>query len=224
MAVEGLKTIFDWSALILGFLTIVAGVGILITGNIIGKRQEERLRHFNLDLTEAKTELGKQETRAADAEAHLEKLRGDNLKLQADLLKLRKESEPRRLAGTQRYTLHDLLESMPTPIAVVSRLFDTEGSDFADDFESAFRAAHWTPIRVRDRISTAYGVSIGFVPEATEPPEINLLSDALTAIGVHHDIVHLVDGDGSMSPHVQRHVLYLLIEQHPPLAGTSPKR
>ena len=57
MTVEGLKTVFDWIALILGFLTVVSGVGIFITGNIINRRQEVKLRQFDRDLTTARIEL-----------------------------------------------------------------------------------------------------------------------------------------------------------------------
>src|ERR1700689_3233953 len=71
MSMEGWKTIFDWSAVVLLFLTFVSGFGALITGNIINKRQDEHLRQFDKDLTEAKTELGRQQERAAKAEMEL---------------------------------------------------------------------------------------------------------------------------------------------------------
>lgn len=68
MTVESLKTIFDWSAVILLFLTFAAAAGVLITGNIVTERQAARLLSFDKSLTEAKTELGKQQERAAKAE------------------------------------------------------------------------------------------------------------------------------------------------------------
>jgi hypothetical protein len=71
MTVEGLKTIFDWVAVILLFLTFASGTAVLITGNIINKRQEKQLRQFDKDLTDAKTALGKQQERAANAESAL---------------------------------------------------------------------------------------------------------------------------------------------------------
>lgn len=71
MTVEGLKTIFDWVAVILLFFTFAAGAGVLITGNIINKRQAEQLRQFDSDLTAAKTKLGEQQERAAAAEIEL---------------------------------------------------------------------------------------------------------------------------------------------------------
>lgn len=71
MPVEGLKSLFDWAAVILLFLTFASGAGVLITGNIINKRQAAQLRQFDSDLTGAKTKLGEQQERAADAEKAL---------------------------------------------------------------------------------------------------------------------------------------------------------
>lgn len=68
MSLEAWKSFFDIGALVLLFLTFAFGAGILITGNIINKRQGEQLRQFDKGLTDAKTELGKQQERAAKAE------------------------------------------------------------------------------------------------------------------------------------------------------------
>ena len=71
MSAEVIKTIFDWAALILVALTVVAGVGALVTGNILSERQAAQLRQFDRDLTEAKTKLSEQQERAAKAESAL---------------------------------------------------------------------------------------------------------------------------------------------------------
>ena len=71
MSVEALKSLFDIAAVILLGLTFLAGAGVLITGNIINKRQEGKLRQFDTDLTGAKTELANQQERAAKAEANI---------------------------------------------------------------------------------------------------------------------------------------------------------
>jgi len=77
MTVEGLKTAFDWMAVILLFLTFAAGAGVLITGNIINRRQEDKLRTFDSDLTSAKSALAKQQERAANADARVAGLEKD---------------------------------------------------------------------------------------------------------------------------------------------------
>ncbi len=68
MTLDGLKTIFDWATLILVLLTFLAGLGGLITGNIVNERQGALLRDFDQRLTAEKIELGKQQVRAANAE------------------------------------------------------------------------------------------------------------------------------------------------------------
>jgi hypothetical protein len=98
---EGLKTVFDWTAVILLFLTFAAGLGVLITGNFINERQAQQLRQFDRALTEAKTELGRQQERAAKAEA-------DALSLRMELL--RQGARENLLAGAARNKLIASLE------------------------------------------------------------------------------------------------------------------
>ncbi len=71
MSLESWKSVFDWVALIAVFVTFAFGVGALWTGNIISHRQVERLRRFDSDLTAAKSDLAKQQERAAKAEASI---------------------------------------------------------------------------------------------------------------------------------------------------------
>jgi len=114
---------------------------------------------------------------AGNANERAETLSKSNLLLQAEVLRLKKENEPRRLTGSQKEALRRLLEGRPTPIVIVSRLLDPESSDLADDLASALNEAHWQPQRINDRISRKYGVSVGTV-SGTTGPEIKLLSDA----------------------------------------------
>jgi hypothetical protein len=86
MNVELWKTVFDVSTVILLFLTFGAGAGVLITSNILSKRQlvenqrqSGQIRQFDKDLTDAKTELSKQQERAAVLEIEALKLRSQML-------------------------------------------------------------------------------------------------------------------------------------------------
>jgi hypothetical protein len=88
VSVEVWKSVFDTAAVILLFLTFLAGAGVLLTGNVINRRQETKLGKFSKDLTDAETALAKQQERAANAEANIafaqaetERLRNENLKL-----------------------------------------------------------------------------------------------------------------------------------------------
>lgn len=84
MPIESWKSLFDWGATLLVFLTFAFGTGALITGNIINSHKDEKLRQFDADLTEAKSELACQQKK-------VEELRQDNLNLELKALSLQKE-------------------------------------------------------------------------------------------------------------------------------------
>ena len=71
MSVEAWKVVFDWSTVILLFITFVVGAGALLAGRIVNKRQAAELRKFEKDLADSRTELKRQEARAAEAELKL---------------------------------------------------------------------------------------------------------------------------------------------------------
>jgi hypothetical protein len=77
VSVEALKSLFDVLAVVLLGLTFVAGAGVLITGNIINRRQSEQLKTFDSDMTKAKSDLAAQEERAATAEGKIAGLQKD---------------------------------------------------------------------------------------------------------------------------------------------------
>lgn len=77
MSAEGLKTVFDWMAVILLFLTFASGLGVLVTGNMVNSRQAKQLRKFDKDLTDAKLSLGQQQERTAKADALVASLAKD---------------------------------------------------------------------------------------------------------------------------------------------------
>ena len=91
MSIEVWKSLFDLAAVVLLFLTFLAGAGALYTGSIINSRQEAKLRQFDSDLTKAKTDLAKQQERAAKAE-------GGIANAQAEAAKANKAAEDERLA------------------------------------------------------------------------------------------------------------------------------
>ncbi len=71
MSVEPLKSLFDVLTVVLLGLTFFAGAGVLITGNIINKRQSEQLKAFDADIIKAKSDLAAQQERAAKAEENI---------------------------------------------------------------------------------------------------------------------------------------------------------
>lgn len=73
MSVEAWKTLFDILTVVLLLLTFAVGAGALYFGNRVDEKQKAQLRQFDKDLTEAKTQLSLQRTRAAEAELRLQK-------------------------------------------------------------------------------------------------------------------------------------------------------
>ena len=190
---------------------------------------DTRLAELNKEAGDARNEAGvaverasKADERASTNEKEAARITKENLVLQADLLRLRKESESRRLTGSQKNRLRLLLRERPTTIVVATNRLDNKSSDFADDFISVFTEARWNPVMAL-WVGSKYGVSIGAVwdDETKNAPEFKLLSAALGEIGVLHDVVSLIEGDRSMAPPVAPHVLYLIIDPHPPIKPKS---
>jgi flagellar biosynthesis GTPase FlhF len=169
------------------------------------KEADAKAEGFRLEIAKANESAAKSQERAAQ--------------LESNLVKLRKEAEPRRLSGEQKERLARLLAGHPAPIGVVSKMVDTEASDFADDFDEVLKNAHWETLRIKNRISSRYGVSISFVSAAASNsvPELRMLDEALAAIGVPHQIAQFAVGDASISPAFQDRGLYLVVDEKPPV-------
>jgi hypothetical protein len=65
MSLEGWKALFEIGGVILLGLTFVFGAGALYFSNRVNAVQDAHLRQFDRDLTDAKSEMAKQQTRAA---------------------------------------------------------------------------------------------------------------------------------------------------------------
>jgi hypothetical protein len=69
MDMEWWKSFFEVGGVALLFLTFAFGAGFMLTSKKVNERQSERLRKFDADMTVAKSDLAKQQERAAKAEA-----------------------------------------------------------------------------------------------------------------------------------------------------------
>jgi hypothetical protein len=168
---------------------------------------------FGLKYTSRSKSLQKvQDEDARKLNLQIETLRNKNLELETKIA-------PRRLTGSQKETLTKFLLDEPGTVAIVSTIQDPESSDFADDFNSAIRDAHWQTLRIRNHISLEYGVFVGTfegTPSAASG-EVKRFSDALTSIGVpHEDKTIGTKEEKTISPYFQPNVLYLVIGHKPP--------
>ncbi len=191
MSVEALKSFFDWGAGILIFLTFAFGVGALITGNIINKRQENRLRQFDKDLTDAKIGLGRQQERAAileknaaDAkteqqkvEIELEKQRESTAKAEQSLLELRERIKPRSLTDKQSADFVEVLRTLPNGAIKLGHTSGggDEALNFLKQLMPLFKEAGWKIPETTAGVSYRFDVQvigIGILvpgPKGTDP-------------------------------------------------------
>jgi hypothetical protein len=174
-------------------------------------------RQLSLDLRD-------KDLRIAGLNRDSEALKSENLTLQSSLFSLQRQSESRWLTGEQKAKLSKLLSGAgENGAAIVSALMDGEASDFADDFDSSFQAAHWQTKRIKNLISGKFGVFV-VTAEGTSLPRTKLLSDALTAVGIPHEVTTVKDGDASTSPAFQAGFLYLVIEHKPLPMAKNPRK
>ena len=98
MSLDSLKIWFEIIGIFAVGVTFICGTFALVLGNRINKQQSAQLRGFDQGLTEAKTELGKQQERAAKADERASKIEAGNLQLQTDLANATAESRSKQAA------------------------------------------------------------------------------------------------------------------------------
>jgi len=106
-------------------------------------------------------------------------------------------------------------------ITIVSSLLDGEGSDFADDFDSAFKAANWTTLRIKNHVSEKQGVRLGTIEGTPVLTTTKLVEEALNAIRVPWEKATFSTDDHSTSPWFQSGFLYLVIERKPAIKASA---
>jgi hypothetical protein len=220
-----------WNGMMLVTLVIAGIVAFLVaaatTGAVVATKREAvasqtELERYKLTvdgrIADAKREgieagkaAGNAVLRAAALEKEAQDLKAANLALQLQV-------QPRRLSGENSAKLISALAKLPAlPIAVVSRLFDPEGADFADDLSNAFVAAHWEAVRQKDWTMSDRGVAFATFEGTSIPPDLaTALRAALDTAGVKVDITTITkDQQNTTSAHFQANGLYLLVGAKP---------
>jgi hypothetical protein len=147
----------------------------------------------------------------ATSKEEFEHLRATNLALEVQI-------QPRRLNGNDFSKLLEVLTKMPPlPIAIVSRLFDVEGSDFADDIFRVFEKAKWLPVRQRDWTMSNKGVALAALEGTVIPENISVpILEILKGIHINATTVTIQEKNkNTTSASFQPQALYLLIGAKP---------
>lgn len=124
MTVEFWKSFFDVGTLFLLFLTFAFGVGVLITGTVINKRQAEQIRQFETTLTASQEDLAKEQHKTAEAQTEAAKAQ---LALEQFMNVLGKNVN-QRVIDYKRFI--DLLKSQPKGSAEIWYESDPEEAHF----------------------------------------------------------------------------------------------
>lgn len=207
---------------------VIAGVAALLvaaatTGAVVASKREAvasraELERYKLTvdgkIADAKREGIEAGKAAGDALLRAAALEKEAQQLKAANLALELQVQPRRLSGEKSAKLTSALAKLqPLPIAIVSRLFDAEGADFADDLSNAFVAAHWEAVRQKDWTLSSRGVALATLEGTIIPPALeNALRAALDAAGVKAGVTTITkDQQNTTSARFQPHALYLLV-------------
>ncbi len=147
MPTELLKSIFDWATVVLIALTVFSGAGAIITGDILGKRQEARLRQFEQDLTDSQIKLANAEKAASDAALALEKFK-----------------EPRNLSPEQQEKLIAVLKPFAGQNFAFAVFPDPEPLALLRVLDTLVKSAGWK--RVPSQIERGGGVKVDVAGES----------------------------------------------------------
>jgi septal ring factor EnvC (AmiA/AmiB activator) len=148
MSLESWKSFFEIGGVLLLFLTFVFGAGVVITSTRINARQAVQLRNFDKQLTDAKSELGKQQERTAQADARVAGLETDSANAKSEmakqqtraanaeraLLELQQRLAHRRISQSDHDKLVASLQPFRGSIVHLTRLSQLEASKGAKLF------------------------------------------------------------------------------------------
>jgi hypothetical protein len=227
-----------WNSAMLLSLALAAFVALLVagatTGAVMSARREAAAAQRDLERykstvagqvadakkagIEAGEKAGNADLKAAQANERAAAFEKEAQELKESNLALEVQIQPRRLSGENSKKLAEVLSKMGSlPIGIVSRIFDPEGSDFADDLGSAFGAGKWHPVRQRDWTMSNRGVAIATFEGTTLPPDFtNALISALAGAGIKATMITISkDNQNTTSAHFQPNELYLLVGAKP---------
>jgi len=204
-----LRTLDIW-LIVFGIFIAVSVVGESIVGFLYWRRGGELAVIQTAEKLELTNSIAAANARASDANKKAETERLERVKLEAKV-------SPRRLSGEQVRKMSAVLsKAIPAPLAIVSRLMDAEGKDFADDIAAALKASGWESRKYVNWTQFTKGVFIATVEKTPLGPQAAPLFAALKAANIEYKIITIDARDlETMSPHFQPKVLYLLVGAKP---------
>jgi hypothetical protein len=211
MSIQFWDLVVRWAIFLAFPLGVLAAAAALISGYVGYKLTDIVQKDADRRIEELRVESAAANERAAELEKQAAELKAANLVLEAKI-------RPRRISGEISSQMSSILSMFSgVPIAVVSRVFDTEGKDFADDLEIVFRNAGWGTVRNDTLTLPDKGVFIATMEDTRLPPPIEkAIVDALAANGTECKPIRINEKTkGRISPNFEPNVLYLLVGARP---------
>lgn len=133
----------------------------------------------------------------------------------AKIAGLERRIQSRRLSHSQRSVLSAELASRPGEMLITSPVMSGEGSDYAEDLASAFRAAGWTAHTNKTFLDTLReGIHVGGYDTSTARPQRDYVINACRCVGIEtHAFV--ARHSSLNAPGVFTDVLVVAIGRHP---------
>ncbi len=177
-----LRTLDIW-LIVFGIFIAVSVVGESIVGFLHWRRGGELAVIQTAEKLELTNSIAAANARASDANKKAETERLERVKLEAKV-------SPRRLSGEQVRKMSAVLsKAIPAPLAIVSRLMDAEGKDFADDIAAALKASGWESRKYVNWTQFTKGVFIATVEKTPLGPQAAPLFAALKAANIEYKII-----------------------------------
>ncbi|MGA3082880.1 MAG: hypothetical protein ABSD44_16130 [Terracidiphilus sp.] len=241
MSAEALKSIFDIATVVLLFLAFLAGAGVLVTGNVINARQARQLQQFDLDITKAKTDLGKEQERAANADALVAGLAKDasdakaaQQRVETELAKQKERTasaekaasdaalalarfkQPRALTPKQQDTLIETLKPFAGQHFAFAVFPDPEPLAFLNVLDTILISAGWK--RIPSQIERGGGV----VVEAAGESAATIFDSGIDAY-IAPDDVESVPAQSALCLTLVSAGIHCETHRTPQLSGKSPR-
>lgn len=145
MTLEDWNTFFQFASAVALLFTFAAGVGALLTGYIVGKRQTERIAIAEEGTAKALADAAAATERTKSIESQTAQYQARAAEAEKEVLKLRERIQPRRLTSEQREKLIAFLRPLQKgPLVVRSVIGDGEGNAFAEELAAVFIAAGYS--------------------------------------------------------------------------------
>jgi hypothetical protein len=187
MSLEGLKQIFEIGGVILLFLTFIFGAGALYTASRLNVEKDAQLRQFDKDLTDNKGKVAGLEQDVANAKAEMARQQTRAAEAERSLLELQEKIRPRHLSREQKEAIKNALKGFPPHrVEILTVIGTPDGDPFGRELADAINSGGWQAVFLGEEATGGEIRGLGLVMKDTthQPPGTKQLQDALKAAGL----------------------------------------